>query len=81
VVSGRVLLVERLGGTSHVHLDVGPHRLMAAISVEQLPSVGDVIRLLLPSARLHAFDADGHALLSHQGSLSHSIPTADGAAR
>ncbi len=81
VVSGRVLLVELLGGTSHVHLDVGPHRLMAAISVEQLPSVGDVIRLLLPSARLHAFDADGHALLNHQGSSVQSIPTTDGATR
>jgi ABC-type sugar transport system ATPase subunit len=80
VVSGRVLLVERLGGTSHVHLDVGPHRLMAAISVDQLPSVGDVIRLLLPSGRLHVFDADGNTLLNHQGALSHGNPATDGGA-
>ena len=31
-LTGRVVLVERLGGTTHVHFDAGAHRLMAAIA-------------------------------------------------
>jgi multiple sugar transport system ATP-binding protein len=31
---GRVLLVERLGGTSHIHFEVGPHRLLVSVSGE-----------------------------------------------
>ncbi|MDB4877971.1 MAG: transporter related protein [Gemmatimonadetes bacterium] len=58
-VSGTVVLVERLGGTSHVHLDVGPNRLMAAVSQEQLPAVGERIEVYVPSARVHLFDAGG----------------------
>jgi multiple sugar transport system ATP-binding protein len=61
-VSGRVLLVERLGGTSHVHCEAGPHRLLASVSTEHLPEVGDVVELHVPSARVHLFGADGRSL-------------------
>ncbi len=60
-LSGRVLLVERLGGTSHVHFEVGPHRLMASVSAEHLPAIGDPIELQIPLSRVHLFGADGQS--------------------
>src|SRR5687767_7477646 len=62
-LAGRVALVERLGGTSHVHFDAGPHRLMAAVSNESLPDVGDDITLHIRTERVHLFGADGRSLL------------------
>jgi ABC-type sugar transport system ATPase subunit len=61
---GRVMLVERLGGISHVHFDVGdrPHRLMVSLSNDRLPSVGDTITVSMAPERLHLFDADGIAI-------------------
>ena len=61
-LTGKVVLVERLGGTSHVHFDVGSHRLMAAVSHETLPAVDVMIEVSVPSARVHLFGADGIAL-------------------
>ena len=58
-LTGRVVLVERLGGTSHVHFDVGPHRLLVALTGDPLPEVGDVIEVHAPMARVHIFDAEG----------------------
>jgi ABC-type sugar transport system ATPase subunit len=65
LLAGRVVLVERLGGTSHIHFDVGAHRMLASVSGEALPAVGDVISVRVPSMRAHLFAADGrrqHAL-------------------
>jgi ABC-type sugar transport system ATPase subunit len=61
---GRVVLVERLGGTSHVHFDVegGGSRLMASVSNDQLPDVGDTIRVRVPPERVHLFGSDGKAI-------------------
>jgi ABC-type sugar transport system ATPase subunit len=56
---GKVVLVERLGGTSHIHFDVGPHRFLALVSGDPLPDVGDVISVHVPPARVHLFGADG----------------------
>jgi ABC-type sugar transport system ATPase subunit len=61
-LAGRVLLVERLGGTSHVHVAVGPHRLMASVSTEHLPEVGDLVELQVPGVRVHFFDGDGRSV-------------------
>ena len=61
-LAGRVVLVERLGGTSHVHLDVGSHRLMASVSNDLLPDVGDNLTIRVPAERVHLFGADGRAL-------------------
>ena len=58
-LTGRVVLVERLGGTSHIHFDVGPHRLLVAVSGDPLPEVGDTIHLDVPPARMHLFTEDG----------------------
>jgi ABC-type sugar transport system ATPase subunit len=57
--SGRVVLVERLGGTSHVHVAVGPHRLVATVAGEPLPDVGDAVALHVPGDAVHLFDAEG----------------------
>jgi len=59
---GRVLLVERLGGTSHVHFEVGPNRMMVSVSTESLPDVGESISVRVPPERVHLFSADGAAL-------------------
>ena len=59
---GSVVLVERLGGTSHVHFDVGPHRLMASVSDSALPQVGDQVAVRVPGGRIHLFAADGSAI-------------------
>ncbi len=61
-LSGRVLLVERLGGTSHVHFDVGPYRLLAAVTGDRLPAPGDAITVTVPPERVHLFGADGRTI-------------------
>jgi multiple sugar transport system ATP-binding protein len=59
---GKVVLVERLGGTSHIHFEVGQHRLLASVANQTLPQVGDNIAVHVPEARAHLFSADGTAL-------------------
>jgi multiple sugar transport system ATP-binding protein len=59
---GRVVLVERLGGTSHVHFEVGQHRLMASVSSDLLPDVGESIAVRVPAERVHLFGANGATL-------------------
>jgi len=53
---------QSLGGTSHVHFDVGPHRIMASVTTGALPRVGDSVAARVPSERVHLFAADGRAL-------------------
>ena len=53
---GQVVLVERLGGSSHVHLQVGAHRLLAVVSGDDLPAIGDTVSLGTTSERLHFFE-------------------------
>jgi ABC-type sugar transport system ATPase subunit len=57
-MQGRVVLVERLGGTSHVHFDAGPHRLLAAVTNERLPEAGDAITIRMRGERMHLFVND-----------------------
>jgi multiple sugar transport system ATP-binding protein len=59
---GRVVLVERLGGTSHVHFEVGLHRMMATLSADSLPTVGDSITVHVPAERVHLFGPNGASL-------------------
>jgi len=63
-VTGRVVLVERLGGTSHVHFDVegGRARMMASVSNDRLPDIGDTITVRLNAEQIHLFAADGATL-------------------
>jgi multiple sugar transport system ATP-binding protein len=57
-VAGRVVLVERLGGTSHIHFDAGQTRMLASVTNERLPGVGDAINVRLNSERVHLFVDD-----------------------
>jgi ABC-type sugar transport system ATPase subunit len=68
---GRVVLVERLGGTSHVHFDVeeGAARMMASVTNDWLPDVGDSISVTIPVDQVHLFAADGTAIRLSAGSL------------
>jgi ABC-type sugar transport system ATPase subunit len=61
-LTGRVLLVERLGGTSHVHFQVGPHRLLASVTSDSPPELGTNITARVPAARVHLFGGDGRAI-------------------
>jgi multiple sugar transport system ATP-binding protein len=63
-LTGRVVLVERLGGTSHVHFDVegGRNRMMASASNDRLPDVGQTITVRVPPERVHLFGVDGRAI-------------------
>jgi multiple sugar transport system ATP-binding protein len=69
VFTGRVVLVERLGGTSHVHLDVkGGARIMASVMNDRLPDVGETISVRVKPERMHLFAADGRSI-SNSASL------------
>jgi len=61
-LTGRVLLVERLGGTSHVHFQVGPNRLLASVTSDSPPELGSNITARVPAARVHLFGGDGRAI-------------------
>ncbi len=61
-LAGRVVLVERLGGTSNVHFEVGPHRLLASLSGDALPEVGATVGARVRSDRVFLFDSTGRAL-------------------
>ena len=61
-VTGRVVLVEMLGGTSHVHFDAGPNRLLASVADDLLPRVGDTIAVRARTDRVHLFDDEGRTL-------------------
>ena len=61
-LTGRVVLVERLGGTSHVHFQVGPHRLLASVTSDSPPELGTNITARVPAARVHLFGGDGRAI-------------------
>jgi len=62
-LTGRVVLVERLGGSTNVHFDAGPHRLMASASNDPVPDVGEDIRVRVRGERVHLFGVDGRSLL------------------
>ncbi|MBC8064814.1 MAG: ABC transporter ATP-binding protein, partial [Chlorobia bacterium] len=66
VVKGRVLLVERLGGTSHVHFDLegSANRMMASAGNDRLPEVGETIMVRVPPERVHFFGSDGKTISS-----------------
>jgi multiple sugar transport system ATP-binding protein len=59
---GVVVLVERLGGSNHVHFDVGSRRLMASIGNDVLPAFGETITVRMVLGRTHLFDREGRAI-------------------
>jgi ABC-type sugar transport system ATPase subunit len=61
-INARVVLIERLGGTNHVHVEVGPHRLLAAIVSDNPPEVGQNVGVHFVESRAHLFALDGRRL-------------------
>ena len=62
LIYGHVLLVERLGGSNHVHVDVNGQRIVVALDNKNLPDVGGVIALRVLPERVHLFDKAGVAI-------------------
>jgi multiple sugar transport system ATP-binding protein len=60
-LDGTVLLVERLGGSSHIHFEVRANRMLIAVTGDRLPDVGDAISVRVPSGSVHLFNENGHA--------------------
>jgi multiple sugar transport system ATP-binding protein len=61
-IPAEVALVELLGAHAHLHLDAGPHRLIAVVSGADAPAKGAPVHLRLDPARAHLFDADGRTV-------------------
>ncbi len=61
-IRGRVELVERLGGSSHMHVHAGSLHILAVVTALELPAVDDVIDLLILPQRVHVFAPDGQAI-------------------
>jgi ABC-type sugar transport system ATPase subunit len=59
---GRLVLAERLGGTTHLHVDVGGQRIVAAVATDRDLEPDRPIELAYDPDRLHRFAADGTAL-------------------
>ncbi|WP_182084969.1 sn-glycerol-3-phosphate ABC transporter ATP-binding protein UgpC [Aureimonas sp. ME7] len=64
-LSGRVTVVEHLGGETLTHIDIGDGHLVTVKTAEQAPAaIGDAVRLRADPARIHLFGADGRAVRS-----------------
>jgi ABC-type sugar transport system ATPase subunit len=66
-LQGVVVLVERLGGTSHVHFESEKRRFLALLSGDALPEVGESVGVHVRGDRVHLFGADGRAIPAGPG--------------
>ncbi len=62
-LSGIVSAAERLGASTHLHVEIGPHRLIAAVAADLEIEISTPIVLCVASGRLHLFGEDGQSLL------------------
>ena len=62
-ITGQLVLAEVLGATTHLHVEVGDRRLIAAVPSESSGAEGEPISLSIDRRRLHFFGADGSSLL------------------
>jgi ABC-type sugar transport system ATPase subunit len=56
---GRLVLAERLGGTTHLHVELGGRRIVAAVATDREIEPDRDVRLAYDPARVHVFGADG----------------------
>ncbi len=61
-IPAEVALVELLGAHAHLHLDAGPHRLIAVVSGADAPAKGTPVHVRLDPARAHRFDPAGRTV-------------------
>jgi len=62
-ISGQLVLAEVLGATTHLHVEVGDRRLIAAVPSGPSPAPGGAVSLSIDPRWLHFFAADGSSLL------------------
>ncbi len=62
-ISGQLVLAEVLGATTHLHVEMGGRRLIAAVPSGPAPPSEAVVNLTIDPVRLHFFAADGSSLL------------------
>jgi ABC-type sugar transport system ATPase subunit len=62
-IRGQLVLAEVLGATTHLHVEVGGRRLIAAVPSGPAPAPGAAVNLSSDPRRLHLFAADGSSLL------------------
>ncbi len=65
-IPGNLFLAEVLGATTHLYVEVGGRRLIAAVPSGPAPPPGGVVSLSIDHSRLHFFAPDGSSLL-HDG--------------
>jgi ABC-type sugar transport system ATPase subunit len=59
-VEGEVVVVEPAGSEGLAHVDAAGARLVARVRPEELPEVGQRVRVAVRAADVHRFDADGN---------------------
>ncbi len=62
-IRGQLVLAEVLGATTHLHVEVGGRRLIAAVPSGPAPAPGGTVNLSVDPRWLHFFAADGSSLL------------------
>ncbi len=62
-IGGQLVLAEVLGATTHLHLEAGGRRLIAAVPGGPVPPPDTPVNLTIDPRRLHFFAADGSSLL------------------
>jgi len=65
VYAGRVELVEMLGSDAYLHLEGVGQPVLVRMPPEQLPAVGQVVRIGVDGARVHLFDPVSQQRLNH----------------
>jgi ABC-type sugar transport system ATPase subunit len=61
-LDGKLVLVERLGGATHLHVEVAGQRIIAAISADRVVELDGPVRLTVAMERAHFFTGSGEAL-------------------
>jgi len=67
-IRGQLVLAEVLGATTHLHVEVGSRRLIAAVPSGPSPAPAGAVSLSIDPRWLHFFAADGSSLLRHSPS-------------
>ncbi len=62
-IAGQLVMAEILGATTHLHVEVGGRRLIAAVPSGSPRAEGEALTLSVERRRLHFFAADGSSLL------------------
>ncbi|GAC1353191.1 MAG: hypothetical protein NVSMB1_24050 [Polyangiales bacterium] len=62
-INGILAIAERLGASTHLHVDVGPHRVIATVSSDCEIAIDAPLQLGLDPDRVHIFGGDHQSVL------------------